>query len=84
MQMSYIQMMERKPKETFFKAILGKGREEKFSLQECLQWREKIGMPIARHEQAELVGWLNADNNNFGRVAVWHCIQQMKREVATK
>jgi len=61
-----------------FSAILPDGREEKFSLAEYLAWREFLGMKVSENEVEELVTWMNAENNNYGRMSCWLSVQQLR------
>jgi len=61
-----------------FSAILPDGREEKFSLAEYLAWREFLGMRVPENEVGDWVKWMNADDNNYGRMSCWLSVQQLR------
>lgn len=65
-----------------FTAVLPNGKTEEFSLAEYLAWWKHNGMKIPDADIADLIDWLNAENNNFGRMSCWLSVQQFQKELS--
>jgi hypothetical protein len=61
-----------------FSVVVGPNVTRDFSLDEYLAWRESLGFPIPEKEIASLIMWLNAEDNNLGRVGCWLSVLEFR------
>ena len=67
--------------ERTFEATLPSGKVETFTYQDYLDYRNWLGMPVAKADHTSNLQWLESDN--LSRVSVYLGLEMSKRAKAT-
>ncbi len=62
-----------------FQATLPNSMVREYSLAEYLAWRETYGIRVPDPEITDLISWMQAADNNIGRVGCWISVAQFRK-----
>ncbi len=62
-----------------FTAVLPNTILQEYSLAEYLAWRETCGVPVPESKIADLITWMQMEDNNFGRLGCYLSVQEFRK-----